>query len=439
MWPWANFRHAQGCSHPVPFMGLQGAFPSVACSETSHNLWCPIQKSSRYNSHMRPRFASARSKYAPSIGVLLFISILCLSGCGGRSQSTATASCSASTVLVGQQLACTSNEAVTWSASAGSIDNHGVFTAPGSPAAVTITATSNSGAAVAQVTVAVEDFPILYSTFNNCPVNVSPSFCANIAKINSDGSGYGVLTNDNNDFLDQAEWFPDGKQILFTDFLLGPFIMKADGSGRNALLLPPGFEFIAHELTLSPDGNSVIFVDYRRDVQEWGIFVASLNGAAFRQITHIPTPFFPPPIGVGPPPQHWPTLSPDGKKVAFTDSTDQLWTVNSDGTNAAPLTSDKLGRVRPAWSPDGTKIAASIASFPNPIVQVIDVTTGAVNSLAQGRQPSWSFDGKRLVFENTNSDPNNQVDTDVFMINIDGTGKTRVTPNRNVNSARWFR
>jgi hypothetical protein len=212
----------------------------------------------------------------------------------------ATASCSGSTVLVGQQLTCASNEAVTWSASAGSIDNHGVFTAPVAPAAVTITATSNSGAAVAQVTVAVEDFPILYNTFNNCPLNFATSNCANLAKINSDGSGYGVLTNGNTDFLDQAEWSPDGKQILFTDSTFGPQIMKADGSGRNALLLPPGFEFNAHEPTFSPEGNSVIFVDYRREVQEWGIFVASLNGATFRQITHIPTPFFPPPIGVGP-------------------------------------------------------------------------------------------------------------------------------------------
>lgn len=196
---------------------------------------------------------------------------------------------------------------------------------------------------------------------------------------------------------------------------------EADGSGPNALVLPPGFEFNAHEPTFLPDGNSVIFVDYRRDVQEWGIFVASLNGASFRQITHIPTPFFPLPIGVGSPPQHWPSLSPDGKKVAFADSTEQLWII------------------RPAWSPDSTKIAASIDNFSNPIVQVIDVATGAINSLAQGRQSSWSFDGKRLVFVNSNSDPNDQVDTDVFMINIDGTGKTRVTPNRNVTSARWFR
>jgi Tol biopolymer transport system component len=113
--------------------------------------------------------------------------------------------------------------------------------------------------------------------------------------------------------------------------------------------------------------------------------------------------------------------------------------VNSDGTNAVQLTSDTLGRIRPAWSPDSTKIAASIDNFPNPIVQVIDVATGAVNFLAQGRQPSWSFDGKRLVFVNSNSDPNDQVDTDVFMININGTGRTRVTPNRNVTSARWFR
>ncbi|SHI23666.1 amidohydrolase family protein [Ferrimonas marina] len=52
-----------------------------------------------------------------------------------------------------------------------------------------------------------------------------------------------------------------------------------------------------------------------------------------------------------------PTFSPDGKRIAFTsdqDGGDNLWTVNLDGSDPQPVTSENFRLLNsPAWSPDG--------------------------------------------------------------------------------------
>ncbi|GGN65332.1 hypothetical protein GCM10011579_035670 [Streptomyces albiflavescens] len=58
-----------------------------------------------------------------------------------------------------------------------------------------------------------------------------------------------------------------------------------------------------------------------------------------------------------------PSISPDGQSVAFTRSVDghkQIFSVRADGTGLTQLTTDAVDHNRPAWSPQGDRIAYDI-------------------------------------------------------------------------------
>lgn len=170
-----------------------------------------------------------------------------------------------------------------------------------------------------------------------------------------------------------------------------------------------------------------------------------------------------------------PAWSRDGSKVAFTsegaldgsdaantNSTPNIWVVNSDGTGATPLTkltSSNSGSFSPAWSPDGTKIAFSSeraldgsdarntngginlwimnadGSSPTPLTKI---------TASEIAVPVWSPDGSKIAFASDRavdgSDAINNTNN-VWVINADGTGLTALTKltaaGSGVNTVVW--
>lgn len=125
-------------------------------------------------------------------------------------------------------------------------------------------------------------------------------------------------------------------------------------------------------------------------------------------------------------------ISSDGKKVVFMDTADPaaIWLANVDGTGLRKLsTACSCSELDPAFDPTGTKIAfvhlegawrwsrngaqlrlESRAGPSTSWLGVRDLTTGKVTKLDQTvgpsndavpEQPSWSPDGKKIVFNRT--------------------------------------
>ena len=110
-------------------------------------------------------------------------------------------------------------------------------------------------------------------------------------------------------------------------------------------------------------------------------------------------------------PKSDPVISPDGKKIVFTDgdieagSASPLWVVNSDGTGLKQLTTDGANDMRPTWSPDGTRIAFTSTRDGNAQIYVMKADgtgqTNISNDPADDDSPAWSPDGTTIMFAST--------------------------------------
>ncbi len=104
-----------------------------------------------------------------------------------------------------------------------------------------------------------------------------------------------------------------------------------------------------------------------------------------------------------------PALTEDGARVAYVDTSYQLWVVNRDGTGRRQLTSGQFD-MNPAWSPDGQRIAfrrsriSDGSSFSDIWIMNADGTgqaalTDARAALGYYDRPAWSPDGSMLAME----------------------------------------
>jgi serine/threonine protein kinase len=115
------------------------------------------------------------------------------------------------------------------------------------------------------------------------------------------------------------------------------------------------------------------------------------------------------------------SFSPDGNRIAFVNEVNgvpQVWVKSLAGGDPVQLTFDEDPAGRPRWSPSGNEIVyvrhppgkASIYSVPPAGGEPRKIIEG-------GRNPNWSWDGARLVFERG---------YDVWTANRDGSDQRRI-------------
>lgn len=110
----------------------------------------------------------------------------------------------------------------------------------------------------------------------------------------------------------------------------------------------------------------------------------------------------------------WPSLSPDGRTVAFigdAGGTPQVWIKNLAEGEPNQLTFNDIPASRPRWSSEGDRILYSRADGGIWLVPVVGGEPRQI--ISDGRNPDLSRDGRQLVFER---------DGMVFVANSDGSG-----------------
>jgi Tol biopolymer transport system component/imidazolonepropionase-like amidohydrolase len=95
-----------------------------------------------------------------------------------------------------------------------------------------------------------------------------------------------------------------------------------------------------------------------------------------------------------------PSVSPDGRRVAFTALGD-LWIAES-GKKPERITSDTFVQAQPKWSPDGTKIIYLSDRRGEMDIWLRDLKSGEgrllVKTVQGASQPAWSPDGRLIAF-----------------------------------------
>jgi Tol biopolymer transport system component/tRNA A-37 threonylcarbamoyl transferase component Bud32 len=203
------------------------------------------------------------------------------------------------------------------------------------------------------------------------------------------------LTFDNTS-IGGLDWTPDGTYIVFSSDRLGGTLrlwkVRTSGGEPEPLFVGQGG---ATGPSLSRDGRRLAYTQGDINTNIWRYGVPRTPGRSAPPTKLIASTMQ----------EMGPQFSPDGKRVVFESTrsgTSEIWICNSDGSNPRQLTFSGTWAYNPQWSPDGQEIAFESALEGAAGMYVMSAEGGRPRRLTTGGSvdalPSWSKDGKWIYF-----------------------------------------
>jgi Tol biopolymer transport system component len=214
------------------------------------------------------------------------------------------------------------------------------------------------------------------------------------------------------------------------------YVMDGDGSGQTRLTNNLAFDTLP---AFSPDGRRVAFTSRRDSIGTQindEIYVVDAadsdgngNGDNLTRLTFSQTVN-----------EFQPAFSPNGKRMSFTsngDGNNEIYVMTSDGSGSPiRLTNNAAIDSRSVFSPDGGKLAFSRRDTMSPdlSMRADDIYVMNVDGTGQTRltfapradtHANFSPDGEKIAFSSARDGGNNEI----YVMNADGTEQTRLTSN----------
>jgi Tol biopolymer transport system component len=269
-------------------------------------------------------------------------------------------------------------------------------------------------------------------------VSDPPAEHVQVFTASSNGGSPQQLTHDDTGNADHPVFSPDGSKIAYVNS--GGHIVVMDANGSNPVDLTPGdhADVTYGWPTWSPDGTKLA-VEYRNQADatpEYDISVISstVPGNTVTKLT----------AGTGEDSTK-PAWSPDGTKIAFDRqqsaaiSTQQVWLMSSTGSNPHAITNLDQDALAPAWSPDAKKIlfnSYDLNLYTTDPGAASPGQTQLTNTLTfADRNADFSPDGTKIVEEGTS--PSGNTYPNIYVLNATGGGATRITSGTYADEPSW--
>ncbi len=218
---------------------------------------------------------------------------------------------------------------------------------------------------------------------------------------------------------------PAKEEVYFTSYLDGePHLYKVNIQTKQVTKIA-SFPGIVAAPAVAPDGNRLACVLTKDGNSE--LYILDLKGKVIKRLTNTPAI------------ESAPTWSPDGRWLAFTSDrtgTPQIYLCDQEGQSVKRLTFEGKYNDSPKWSERGDRVTfVSRTQFGRFDLASID-TSGqgyrVMTEFGQNENPSFSPDGKHLIFSSTRLGK-----PDIYMADATGRNQRRITTSGNCTNPAW--